>query len=292
MLDKKLIKKYLGYMENVRLKSLNTVNNYNVDLNLLFKFLDKETNVKTIHDVTLDELHSFIEYCGERGDAISTRARRIASMKSFFKYLKGKAKVISENPAEELETLKIPNRTRNYLNLEQSQRLLSVVDGRHKERDYAIITIFLNCGLRLSELVGIDIKHIKGNRLNVIGKGNKERVIFLNQTTIDAIAEYLTIRPKSKSDALFVSQQKKRISVSAVQNLIKKHMEKAELDTSVLNTHSLRHSAATLMYKHGNVDIRTLQDILGHSSLSTTQIYTHVDEEELQNAMNSNPLNA
>lgn len=288
-MNKKLVQEYLSYMENVKNKSQNTTKNYKIDLNLLFGFLE-DKNIKTVNTVTLQDLHEFIAFCKKRGDAKSTRARRIASIKSFFKYLK-MMKIIKSNPAIELETPKQEKRNPKYLTLKESQKLLSVIDGTHKERDYAIITLFLNCGLRLSELVSIDIDKFKGDTLAIVGKGNKERTIYLNEVCISAIDEYLKVRPKIETKALFISERKRRISNRAIQKMIDKYLEKAGFDTSIYSTHKLRHTAATLMYKYGNVDIRALQDILGHESVSTTQIYTHVDDEQLRTAVKANPLN-
>lgn len=291
MLDRDLINNYLDYMENIRGRSQNTITNYKIDLNLLFDFLD--TKVKNpINDIKLEHLHNFLAYRNSEGDASSTRARRVASIRSFFRYLKVIIHLTDDDAAEGLESPKIERKNPKYLNLEESERLIDAIDGRNKERDLAIITVFLNCALRLSELVAIDIDDIKNDTLTVIGKGNKERTIYLNETTLDAIEEYLQIRPaKAKTNALFLSSRWNRISVSAVQVLIKKHLDNAKLDTNTISTHSLRHSSATLMYKHGDVDIRTLQEILGHENISTTQIYTHVDNETLRSAVKSNPLN-
>ena len=151
--------------------------------------------------------------------------------------------------------------------------------------------------MRLSELVGINIKDIDFNecKLNVIGKGNKERTIYLNKACMNAIDDYLNIRPKEKiqynsKDALFLSERRERISNRTVQYIVKQELLKAGLDINKYSVHKLRHTAATLMYKYGNVDIRALQELLGHASISTTEIYTHVDNEQVRNAVESNPL--
>ena len=187
-----------------------------------------------------------------------------------------------------------------YLSLDESMCLLKVAqheDNRNHIRDYAIITMFLNCGMRLSELVNINIKDINftDSKLNVIGKGNKERVIYLNKACIKAINEYLEIRPKEKIkydsvDALFLSERCERISNRTVQLIVKKELIKAGLDVNKYSVHKLRHTAATLMYQYGDVDIRALQELLGHESISTTEIYTHVDNSQVRNAVESNPL--
>lgn len=290
MLDRKLINNYLDYTENIRGKSQNTITNYKIDLNLLFDFLDENVK-KPIEEIGLQNLHDFLTYRNNKGDAKSTRARRVASIRSFFRYLKGIVNLIENNPAQELESPKIERGIPEYLTLTESRKLLSKIDGTHKERDFTIITIFLNCALRISELVSINVNDIKGDMLKVIGKGNKERTIYLNESCLNAIDEYLKVRPDIKTNALFVSQKNNRISVEAVQSLVKKYLEKAGLNTDVLSAHSLRHTASTLMYKYGDVDIRALQEILGHKNISTTQIYTHVDSEVLRDAVKSNPLN-
>ncbi len=221
----------------------------------------------------------------------------------FFKYLSQKAKIIDKNPAQNLETPKLNKRLPKHLNLEESKKLLAVTDNednRNHERDYAILTVFLNCGLRLSELVGINIQDIdfSENKMNVIGKGNKERTIYLNKACVKAIGEYLAVRPKNgvKPDklhsdkALFLSERKERISRRTVQHIVYTKLLAAGLDPSKYSTHKLRHTAATLMYQYGQVDIRALQVLLGHESISTTEIYTHVDDSQVRNAVESNPL--
>jgi integrase/recombinase XerD len=180
-----------------------------------------------------------------------------------------------------------------YLNIEESKKLLGAIDGEHRERDFAIITLFLNCGLRLSELVGINLNRIKNDILTVVGKGDKERTIYLNAACKRAIEAYLKVRPvegvKDKN-ALFLSERKQRISNKTVQHIVKKYITAAGLDPERYSTHKLRHTAATLMYKHGKVDIRALQEILGHESIATTEIYTHVDNQQIKTAVESNPL--
>lgn len=228
-----------------------------------------------------------------RSNSSYARARKVASLKSFFKYLTNKAKLIDKNPALELESPKIVKRLPRYLNIDESKQLLSSVDGQYSARDYAILTLFLNCGLRLSELVGINLNNIKNNTLTVIGKGDKERMIPLNAACIQAIDNYKKVRPvegvKDKN-ALFLSERKQRISKSTVQYIVKKYITSAGLDPKRYSTHKLRHTAATLMYRYGQVDIRSLQELLGHESISTTEIYTHLDEQQLRNAVDSNPL--
>jgi site-specific recombinase XerD len=237
----------------------------------------------------------------------ATIARKASSIRIFFKYMCNKTKRIPNNPAQDLESPKLGQRLPKYLSLEQSKELLDAVSnptinghGNHdnSERNFAMITILLNCGVRLSELVGINISDIdfENNKLNVIGKGNKERTIYLNKACIKAIKSYLAVRPHdgvkfNSRDALFLSEQKQRISKRTVQYIVKEELQLAGIEkANTYSVHKLRHTAATLMYKYGNVDIRALQELLGHESIATTQIYTHVDNEQIRNAVESNPL--
>ncbi|WP_026895068.1 tyrosine recombinase XerC [Clostridiisalibacter paucivorans] len=306
-----ILEDFLNYLGTIKGKSQNTVKEYYYDLRTLFRFLKiryrfvdrnmdfdsipiDDIDEKFIDKITLQDLFAFISYSDiKRNNSNFAKARKVASIRSFFKYLHTIVKLVDTNPALNLETPKTDSRQPVYLTLDESKFLLDIIDGTYKERDYAIITLFLNCGLRISELISIDINKIKDDTLTVVGKGNKERTIYLNDACIDSINRYLSVRPtegvKDKK-ALFLSKRKNRISVRAVQHLVKKYMEKASLDTEKYSPHKLRHTAATLMYKYGNVDIRALQKILGHESVSTTQIYTHIDDDRLRKAVKSNPL--
>ena len=302
---------FLSYMQTIRGRSANTVKVYFYDLRVFFRFMKLRRNlvdentefedirindidIDFIRTVTLSDLYAFMAYVSnDRDNSSYARARKVSSLKSFFKYLTFKAKLLDHDPAAELESPKIMKRLPRYLNIEESKQLLSSVDGKFTERDYAIITLFLNCGLRLSELVGINISNIKGSVLTVIGKGNKERSIPLNQACMKAIEDYMKVRPVDgvkDRNALFLSNRRRRISKESVQKIVKKHIRAAGLDPERYSTHKLRHTAATLMYKYGNVDIRSLQELLGHESISTTQIYTHLDSSQLRTAVDSNPL--
>lgn len=305
---------FFNYSETIRGKSINTILGYKNDLTMFFRFLKLHKNIVSkkcdfekikindidntfLNSIKLSDLYGFISFTEKyKRNGNCARARKVASIKSFFKYLHDKVKVISENPALELESPKIEKRNPVYLSLNESKSLLSVIDGKYKERDYCIMTLFLNCGLRLSELCGIDISRIKDDILTVIGKGSKERTIYLNNACLKALESYLKIRNKDinkiiDKDALFLSKNYKRIGKRSIELMLKKYLAKANLDTNKYTPHKLRHTAATLMYKYGNVDIRSLQEILGHANVSTTQIYTHVDDEQLRKATNSNPLN-
>jgi site-specific recombinase XerD len=309
-MDPILIEDFLDYLSTIRGKSPNTVREYRYDLRRFIKFLIMRYNrlpdlssvsqkaylafdANDLKRVNLQDLFSYIGYLErECGNNSRTRSRKVASIRSFFKYYHQIVNVLSENPAERLESPKNSIRHPQHLTLDESLTLLDHVKGENAKRDYAIIMLFLNCGMRVSELVSIDMDRIKEDTLTVIGKGNKERTIYLNEACIAAIASYLAVRPPSFKDknALFLSKRKERISVRAVQHLIKRHLLAAGLDPKKYSPHKLRHTAATLMYQHGNVDIRALQQILGHESVATTQIYTHIDDKRLRSALNAHPL--
>ncbi len=312
---------FLEYSLAYQRKSPNSVDQYNCDLNMFLRYMkyhlhmtdEKEFNNIIITDITLsdmskikqEDIHAFISYLSiNRRCGPATCARKISTIRIFFKYLTITTNMLQINPAQNLETPKLNKRLPRYLTLEDSEKLLTITaddeDNKNKERDFAIITLFLNCGLRLSELVGINISDIRFDEcmLTVVGKGNKERSIYLNDSCIKAINAYLNIRrsslakkdSKNSDKALFLSSYKQRISKRTVENVVSRELQKAGLDTTKYSTHKLRHTAATLMYKYGQVDIRALQELLGHQSISTTEIYTHVDNEEVRNAVNSNPL--
>ncbi len=306
-----LLEDFLNYIETIKGKSENTAKEYFFDLRTFFRFLklryklvDKNTpfdeiditdvDEQLIKRITLQDLYAFISFVDkERDNKNYTKARKVASIRSFFKFLHSKLRIIDYNPAIDLESPKTRTRHPVYLSLNEAESLLDSIEGSFKERDYAIITLFLNCGLRLSELVSIDIDKIKGDILTVVGKGDKERTIYLNEACLQAINEYLSVRPTEEvktPNALFLSNRKSRISNKTVQYLVKKYLKDAGLDAEMYSTHKLRHTAATLMYKYGNVDIRALQQILGHENVSTTQIYTHLDDDRLRKAVKSNPL--
>ena len=308
---------FLDYNVTILNKSPNSIKEYNYDLMNFLKYLkihfkltqEKDWSKITINDISLDtikkikleDIHSYISYMAtELKSSPATRARKISTIRIFFNYLCNKAKLIERNPAQNLETPKLGKRIPKYLSLDESRKLLEVandVDSRNHKRDYAIITLFLNCGMRLSELVNIDIPDINFSdcKLNVIGKGNKERTIYLNNACMNAINNYIDSRPKEgikydSKNALFLSERRERISNRTVQSIVKKELLKAGLDINKYSTHKLRHTAATLMYQYGNVDIRALQELLGHESISTTEIYTHVDNSQIRNAVENNPL--
>lgn len=300
-----VFREFLMYMQSIKGKSINTIKEYASDLNIFFLFMKKhklndESGTITDLDYTfvdtieLIDLYSYLTYMAdERKNAAASRARKVACLRSYFKYMSSKAKHIKDNPAKELDSPKLKQSLPRYLTLDESKDLLSAIDGENKYRDYAIITLFLNCGLRLSELVNINIADFKDDILIVTGKGNKERAIYLNDACIAAVRNYLRVRPVDgviDKNALFLSKRLTRISNKTVQWLVKKYIKDAGLDTSKYSVHKLRHTAATLMYKYAETDLRTLQEILGHNQLATTQIYTHIDDEQRKNAVKNNPL--
>ena len=314
---------FLDYSTTILNKSPNSIKEYNYDLSMFLRFIKlhfnmaKETDFKeiqindltinTIKKIKIDDIHAFLGYLTtEYHSKPATRARKISTIRIFFNYLCQDASskfLLDHNPALNLKTPKKDKRLPKYLSLDDSKKLLDVAsdeDNRNCERDFAITTLFLNCGMRLSELVGININDIDFEecKLNVIGKGNKERTIYLNKACMRAISDYLNIRPKQgiKHDkkysekALFLSERRERISNRTVQYIINKELLKAGLDSRKYSVHKLRHTAATLMYQYGQVDIRALQELLGHESIATTEIYTHVNNDQIRNAVERNPL--
>ncbi len=306
-----IIKEYLVYLSVVRGKSKNTVNEYYLDLRTFFRFLKRyfgivpadkdlkeidiaDINLDFVKKVTLNNAYEFMSYLTNKcGSSTNTRCRKASSISSYYKYLTNKKMYLPINPMEELEAPKKGKRLPKYLTLEQCYELLNAVDGQYKERDYCILVLFLNCGMRLSELCSINYNSIHDNKISIIGKGNKERKIYLNQACIDAIQNYMKVRPiegvKDKY-ALFISRNHKRLSPKSVQYIVNKYLEKIGLGGQGYSVHKLRHTAATLMYQYGGVDIRVLKDILGHENLGTTEIYTHISDIQMENAANANPL--
>ena len=314
---------YLSYLKSIRALSEKTIREYRYDLinfvyfQILRKvyFNDKENlnndikdekinisklfNRSFINDINIQDMYSYISYLdNELNDNSSTRSRKISALRSFYKYLHQEIEIIDNNITEKLRNPKIQKRQPVYLTLSETELLLDTINKEKNEflknRDLAIVFTFLTTGMRLSELVSVDLKDIKDDHFSIVGKGNKERTIYLTKNCIDLIDNYIMIRKnylkEIKVDALFISTRKNRISNRAVQSTVEKYLKKAGFDTRVYSTHKLRHTAATLMYKYGNVDIRALKDVLGHESVSTTQIYTHLDDEDLKNAVNKNPL--
>ncbi|MDD4715740.1 MAG: tyrosine recombinase XerC [Oscillospiraceae bacterium] len=316
-----MLREFLTYQEVVRGSSRKTVDEYFLDLRTFFRFLKilrgsaskdmeledisiSDVDVELVSSVTLTDVYAYMSYLGRdrvknprsaapvHGVGAATRARKVASIRSFYKYLTTKAKLLKENPVQNLDAPKQKKDLPRYLTEEECLSLLSAVSGANKERDYCILTLFLNCGLRLSELVGLNLSGIQADSIRILGKGNKVRILYLNDACTAAINAYLPVRkllPSVDKDAFFVTTRKERISTAAVHKIVKKYLLRAGLDAGRYSSHKLRHTAATLML-HNGVDVRTLQEILGHENLNTTQIYTHVDNEGLRVAVKANPL--
>ena len=310
------IRDFLTYNEIIKGKSSKSVEQYYSDLRTFFRYIllvrgkapqgipfnkidISGADIELVRSVTVSDLYGFMVYCKEElQNNTATRARKTSTLRLFFKYMSVQTHRLDSNPADLLEAPKIKQSLPNYLSLEDSLELLNSVDGENERRDYCILTIFLNCGLRLSELCGLNLSDISSDgTMTVTGKGNKERMVYLNDSCKTAIKRYLEVRPHEgltaeSKNALFISRNHKRISPRTVEHIVTSYIKKAGLDGKGLSTHKLRHTAATLMYQHGHVDIRVLKDILGHANLGTTQIYTHVSDEQIKAAIDSNPLSS
>lgn len=304
---------FVNYLSVIKNKSQLTVLEYASDLRLFFRFMLKyrgtvsdeiefdkidvsKVDLDFIKTITLQDAYAFLSYCrNERKNDTASRSRKVSVLRAYFKYITVHEKLLNDNPMQELESPKHKKTLPKYLTLEESIQLLNSVDGKFKERDYCILTLFMNCGLRLSELCSLNYTDIRSdNSMRVTGKGNKERIIYLNDMCIDAIKEYMKVRPvdgvKDKQ-ALFLSSRKSRISPKTVQYIVKSFLEKSGLGDQGFSTHKLRHTAATLMYQQGNVDVLLIKEILGHENLATTEIYTHIVDDQIKNAVSANPLN-
>ncbi len=309
-----LVISFLNYLSGTLNKSQLTVLEYGSDLRLFFRFMkihkkitapDTDINDIDISDIdkdficslTLEDAYAFLAYCrNKRNNDSSARARKAVSIKRFYKFLEIQNILSGKNMIAFLDAPKGKKSLPKYLSLDQSVTLLSSVDGKNKERDFCILSIFLNCGVRLAELVGINISDISfdNKTLKVLGKGNKERIVYLNDSTLKAINAYLAVRPKNgvkDRDALFLSNRNTRISRESVQKLTEKYLEKSGLGNMGYSVHKLRHTAATLMYQYGNTDVLQIKSLLGHENLATTEIYTHLSDSQVRQAVDSNPLN-
>ena len=316
-----VLRDFLTYHENIKGQSPKTISEYYLDLRMFLRFMKLmrndmpiRTNLEDINindidlafirQITTSDIFDFLSYLAndrtpnpdspvpEYGISPASRARKLSAIKSFYKYLTVRTKQLAENPVADLEYPKLRKSLPKYLTLEQSAALLQAVSGPNEKRDYAILMLFLNCGIRRSELVGLNLTDVYDDRIRVVGKGNKERFVYFGSACKKAIDAYLPERnKKSLSDnrALFGSRDNNRISVSAVHRMIKKYLLAAGLDSDNFSAHKLRHTAATMMLS-GGVDIKTVQEVLGHENLNTTQIYTHIENTELKIAAEANPL--
>lgn len=316
-----VLRDFLTYHETIKGQSEQTIREYYLDLRMFLRFMvliknempystDLETiPIKTVdtaflEKITTSDIFDFLSYLSndrvkfedspseEIGIGAAARARKLSSIKSFYKYLTVRTKQIRNNPVQDLEFPKIRKSLPKYLTLEECSKLLQAVQGPNARRDFAILMLFLNCGIRRAELVGLNLTDIYDDRIRVVGKGNKERIVYMGSACKKAIDDYLVERNQivlTDNRALFGSRDKNRISVSAVHRLVKKHMLAAGLDATQLSAHKLRHTAATLMLSNG-VDVKTVQEVLGHENLNTTQIYTHIESTELKIASEANPI--
>ncbi len=316
-----ILRDFLTYHETIKGQSPRTISEYYLDLRMFFRFIKLMRNDLPIHtrldeidirDIDLDfireietsDIFDFLSYLAndrtpnpeslapDHGISTSARARKLSALKSFYKYLTVRTKQLSENPVADLEYPKLRKSLPKYLTLEQSAALLRCVEGQNQARDYAILMIFLNCGIRRSELVGLNISDVYEDRLRVVGKGNKERFVYFGTPCRKAIDTYMLERNKkvlTDNRALFGSRNGNRISVTAVHRLVEKALKQAGLDATQFSAHKLRHTAATMMLS-GGVDVKTVQEVLGHENLNTTQIYTHIENTELKLAAVASPL--
>ena len=314
-----VLRDYLVYLETILGRSPRTVDEYYLDLRTFFRFLLQKrglsdapfdqipldaVDLALAASVTRTDILDFLVFAARErpkyhrspatpmGNDLRARARKLSSLRGFYKYYCEKVRLLDEDPTRGLETPKVKQSLPKYLSLRDSLQLLEAIDGPYQPRDYCIVTLFLNCGMRVSELVGIDLQDISEDRLRLLGKGNKERVVYLNEACRAAIEAYLPYRIKPKAsagNALFVSRLGNRMSVQTVKELVHKYLDQAGLGQRHCSVHKLRHTAATLMYQNG-VDVRTLKEVLGHENLDTTMIYTHVVDQNLRDAAEANPL--
>lgn len=306
-----LLRDFLVYHETIQAHSKRTVEEYFLDLRNFFRYMKllrqglpddtpldsisiDDLDLDLVQSVSLSDVYTYMSFLSsDRGLNSSSRARKVAAIRSFYKYMVNKAKLMSVNPVQDLDSPNIRKILPKYLRLDESIDLLDNVDGPNAVRDYCILTLFLNCGLRISELVALNKTDVRVDQLRVLGKGNKERILFLNDACQKAIDDWLVERDALTlidQNALFVTPKyRKRITKAAVHKLVKKHLSAAGLDSTQYSSHKLRHTAATLMLQNG-VDVRTLQEVLGHDHLNTTQIYTHVDSDDLKYAAKASPL--
>lgn len=316
-----ILRDFLTYHETIKGQSQRTISEYYLDLRMFLRFIKlmrndmpintrlddipiKDVDLEFIRSITTSEIFDFLSYLAndrtpnpdtpapDHGIEAAARARKLSAIKSFYKYLTVRTKQLQENPVADLEYPKLRKSLPKYLTMEQSAALLQSVSGPNEKRDYAILMLFLNCGIRRSELVGLNLTDVYEDRIRVVGKGNKERFVYFGSACRKAIDAYLPERNKkvlTDNRALFGSRDNNRISVTAVHRLVKKALLQAGLDSTQFSAHKLRHTAATMMLS-GGVDVKTVQEVLGHENLNTTQIYTHIENTELKIAAEANPL--
>ena len=316
-----IVREFASYKTVIQGCSQRTVEQYLIDLRTFFRYLICEgdqsilrnneefmkitvetVDLDALRRVTTDQIFDFLLYTdSERENQTAAKARKLAAIRALYKFLVNKRGYLEDNPAANIDSPKKKKALPKFLSLEEAKALLAAVlddrDSPNWERDFCMITLFLNCGMRVGELVGINLQDIDSEfrSLRVLGKGNKERIIYLNEACRDALKTYLAVRKSEKyqkcmDKALFITNRMGRISIQGVQVTVQKYLRLAGLESKHYSVHKLRHTAATLMYQSGEVDIRVLKDILGHEQLNTTQIYTHVSNRNMEEAMRHNPL--
>lgn len=316
-----ILRDFLTYHENIKGQSPRTISEYYLDLRMFLRFIKlmrndmplntpledipiKDVNLTFVGSISTSEIFDFLSYLAndrplnpdstftDYGIEPAARSRKLSAIKSFYKYLTVRTKQLQENPVADLEYPKLRKSLPKYLTMSQAAALLQAVSGQNAKRDYAILMLFLNCGIRRSELVGLNLSDVYEDRIRVVGKGNKERIVYFGSACHKAIEAYMEERNKTvltDNRALFGSRNGNRISVTAVHRLVEKALLKAGLDATQFSAHKLRHTAATMMLS-GGVDVKTVQEVLGHENLNTTQIYTHIENTELKLAAEANPL--
>lgn len=319
----RILREFLSYHETIKGQSSRTIHEYYLDLRMFLRFVKliklempystdletisiKDVDLAFIKNISVTDVYDFLSYLSNdrvvnentRAESVGlepvSRSRKLSAIKSFYKYLTVRTKLLDENPVKDLEYPKLRRSLPKYLTLEQSSKLLESVRGANETRDFAILMIFLNCGVRISELVGLNLSDVYDDRLRIVGKGNKERFVYMGSTCKSAIDAYIQgVRSKIEgiddNPSLFISRDKNRMSTSAVHRLVKKHLAAAGIDSTQYSAHKLRHTAATLMLS-GGVDVKTVQEVLGHEHLNTTEIYTHIENTELKIAAEANPI--
>lgn len=312
-----LLRQFLFYMETIRGRSPRTVSGYYIDLRTFLRYIKStkilkiiphndevfhsmkiaDISTETICGINLLDVYEYLHFVmDELENKSAARARKVSSIRSFYHFITTKTTYLQDDPVKNLESPALKKEMPKYLTLEESLELLNSVKSKFAQRDYCILTLFLNCGMRVSELVGINLEDIRDDTLKLLGKGNKERIVYLNESCKDAIEEYKKVRKvpenasRSNKKALFLSNKGTRLTTRRVEQIVDEAMRQAGLAGRGYSPHKLRHTAATLMYQHGGVDIRVLKEILGHTNIGTTEIYTHVSNQQIQNAANKSPL--
>ena len=305
---------FLHYLVIIKGHAPQTAFNYYVDLKEFFAYLavsrhlcapdaaqdfdQTQIDLEFIRKVTAEEIYEFLYMLQQKkGCKATTRTRKLSALRGFFRYMVVVKNKLQIDPTATVDSAKKPKTLPKYLSEPEAIKLLNNIQSDFYERDYCMITLFLNCGMRLQELVRIDLPDIKEDTILLHGKGNKERPAYLTPACVDALRHYLTERarlkniPESDRNALFVSRRTgRRLSPRRVEQIVERCLKSAGLSGRGFSPHKLRHTAATLMYQTGDVDILELKELLGHENVATTQIYTHLDASQLRGAVNASPL--